>query len=213
MIQMTWDLSRFPDLPGFPGTPKTVASCPVASPPPVSALNLPRGTASRGSASSCVLAAVDGVVHAAVHDSTAAKGDEEHEKPVGDKVKGPEQVANGEGQVVLADEAVKGVEDVLRQNPVLLGLVLPQVNNVVRGGGCYVEALPVDVDLGSSRQHADGPDGRGACRYAVAEDGLIVTVQKTQVGRFGKLSEFCRTLVEGGLDLIAVTCRTRSVLR
>lgn len=77
------------------------------------------------------------------------------------------------------------MENVIRQDPLLLGLRLPQVDNVVRGGGGDVQALPVDIDVRSRGQQTDGPDGGGAGRPRVAEDGLVVAVKETQVRGFG----------------------------
>lgn len=99
------------------------------------------------------------------------------------------------------------MENVIHQDPLLLGLRLPQVDNVVRGSGGDVQALPVDIDVGSRGQQTDGPDGRGSGRPRVAEDGLVIAVKETQVRGFGKLGELDGRLVKGSLDLIAVACR------
>jgi len=149
-----------------------------------------------------------GVVgHAAVHHPAAGEGDEQHGDPVREDAETPQNPGDGDGQVVLGQEAVEGVEAVVEEEPalaVLLALVV-NIEECLRGGGRSVQAPVPDVNVVSGILHLYGPEGGRADGEDVAKNGLFVAVGVGDARGIGELGELDGDLVVGLLNLGAAT--------
>lgn len=99
------------------------------------------------------------------------------------------------------------MEPRIDEGKALLVSGLVQLDNVVRGDGGKVQPRLVDVDGGWLRKHLNGPDVARVGRPSVAEDGLVVTVDKAHMGSVWELRKLGRRLVEGSLNLATVAWR------
>lgn len=79
-----------------------------------------------------------------------------------------------------------------------------QLDEVIGRDGRHVEALGVDVDGRGSRQQLEDPDGAGGSGPGIAEDGLVVAVDKSSVGRVRLESKSSSRLVESLFNSTAV---------
>ena len=93
---------------------------------------------------------------------------------------------------------------VLLEGRLVLGGV--QVQESLGVGGGQVKALQVDVSLGRRREHLKDPESASSSGPSVAEDGLIIAVDISNVGSVGESSELGGSLIEGSLHLQAVPC-------
>ena len=139
-----------------------------------------------------------------VHHAAAEEGHEEHHGPAGDDVEHVEEVAKRDGETVLGEGTLEGVEVSVMVCPALLVTLVVQVDVGLIGGGGHVHALAVDLDRCGRGYHVDSPDSSAACRPAVAENGLVVAVDDCQVRGFGEQGEPGGGGVEGLLNLLAV---------
>lgn len=88
---------------------------------------------------------------------------------------------------------------------VLAGLV--QLQKGVAVGRGQVHALDIDVDRRRGREHLEQPQAARSSGPSIAKDGLVVAVDKPDVWGARQDGELGGCLVEGFLDLQAVTCR------
>lgn len=87
------------------------------------------------------------------------------------------------------------VEPAVNERELLL--VIPKSDNIVRGDGGHVEAALVDVDGIEVREHVKHPNGAGASRPAVAENGLVLAAEHAHVRAVRNDGEFGGCFVEG----------------
>jgi hypothetical protein len=140
------------------------------------------------------------------HHGAATKRHNKHEEPVGNEVHGPHQVTEGNGQAILGQLAVHGVEPGAGMTVELVlatrGL---EVDQSVGGGGGQVESLAVDLDSRGLGKHLENIEARRAGRPGVAENRLVVAVQVSHMGGLVEERKLGSGLVEGLLDSSAST--------
>jgi hypothetical protein len=140
------------------------------------------------------------------HHCAAAKGHNKHEKPVGDEVHGPHQVTEGNGQAMLGQLAVHGVEPGAGMTVELVlatrGL---EGDQGVGGGGGQVESLAVDLDSCRLRKHLENVEAGRASGPGVAENRLVVAVQVSHMRGVVEKRKLGSGLVEGLLNSSAST--------
>lgn len=86
------------------------------------------------------------------------------------------------------------------ERPALLIALFVQIHVVLAHRRGQVHPLAVDGDVRWGRHQVDGPNRSGAGGPAVAEDGLIITVDEGQVWRLGKQRKLGGRLVECSLN-------------
>jgi hypothetical protein len=129
------------------------------------------------------------------HEGTAEQGDTNHEHPARDGTETPDEVAQGNVQVVLGKPAIDGMQSTLVGGDIMIHLLPVDLVDLIGSDGSRVEIEDVErsgrlylADLGSLGNlivedggSAGGPDG--------AQDGGRLAVHETEVRRDGIRSE------------------------
>lgn len=143
--------------------------------------------------------------HASRHESPADEGDNQHHCPAGNNAESPKGVCDRHSNAVLGELAIEGMEvPVLLVELALVPAGLVQLQEGVAVGRGQVHALDVDVDGCGGREHLEQPQATGASGPSIAQDGLVVAIDKSNVRGVRQDGELGGCLVKGLLDLQAV---------
>jgi hypothetical protein len=145
------------------------------------------------------------------HHRSAEHGHDNHEEPARNQVEEPENVADNGRESILGKPSVERVEDTIMQLARLLVSVLLQLDEIVARDGGHVEPLGPEVDRCRRRQHLENPEGARRCGPGVAEDGFVLAVKQSGMGSTRSDGKLGRSLVEGGLDPLAVAFASKNV--
>jgi hypothetical protein len=150
------------------------------------------------------------VAHAAAHQSSASKADEDHEEPTGDNAETVDDIAQGDKKVVLGNPAVRWVEGTFVSGLLLVGLLGMNLVDVL---GCHSRRVQIhDVERCRSTtlaklslRNLEVPNGGSACRPCGAQELVRFAVQITKIRGARVCGEQEKRFIESFVRVSATT--------
>ena len=128
--------------------------------------------------------------HLYLHEGPAEERDEDHGQPGRHLGESPGNVGVGDGEAVLLESAVEGVEDTLIREDLVKLVVKDKLLECLGGGGGAVQLLEADLRdgrrlVGQRLGNAQLDQRWRANRPRVAEDVLPLAIDEAKLGRRG----------------------------
>jgi hypothetical protein len=132
----------------------------------------------------------DAAEHSSLHEGPAEEGDQDHGQPGGHLGESPGNVSVGNGEAVLLESAVEGVEDALIREDLVKLVVNDKLLECLGGSRGAVQLLEANLRngrglVGQRLGNAQLDQRWRADRPRVAEDILPLAIDEAKLGRRG----------------------------